>query len=90
MNAEPQMHDDGWRINLVCCTEILVQEAGMREATQKGISLTYAMALKSQMQRADYPRWPEINKAIIDRWGMKALERIKLRAYNIVTGKIKP
>lgn len=90
MNAEPQTHDDGWRVNLVCCTEVIVEECKMPEATQKSVAMTYALALKSQMQRADMPRWPEINKAIIDRWNMKALERIKLRAYNIVTGKIKP
>ena len=90
MEAAPQTHDDGWRINLVCCTEVLIQECGIKEATQKGIAMTYALALKSQMQRADMPRWPEINKAIIDRWGMKALERIKKRAYDILTGKVQP
>lgn len=93
MNIMTKIHektDDGWRINLVGCTEVLVQEAGTPEATQKDISLTYAMALKSQMERADMPRWPEINRAIIARWNMKALERIKKRAYDILTGKITP
>lgn len=87
---ETQVHDDGWRINLVCCTDVILQDLGAAQATQKDVALTYAMALKSQMQNADRPDWPTINKAIIARWNMKALERIKKRAYDILTGKIDP
>lgn len=90
MNAEPQTHDDGWHINLVCCTDVILQDLGAAQATQREVALTYAMALKSQMQRADMPDWPAINKAIIARWNMKALERIKKRAYDILTGKVDP
>lgn len=90
MDEATQVQDDGWRINLVCCTDVILQDLGAAQATQKEVALTYAMALKSQMQRADMPDWPTINKAIIARWNMKALERIKKRAYDILTGKVDP
>lgn len=90
MAEHQQFHDDGWNINLMCCTQVILQDLGAAQATQKQVALTYAMAIKSQMQNADRPDWPTINKAIIDRWNMKALERIKKRAYDILSRKIKP
>lgn len=82
--------DDGWRINLVCCTDVILQDLGAAEATQREVALTYAMAIKSQAQGADKPDWPTINKAIITRWNMKALEWIKKRAFDILAGKVDP
>jgi hypothetical protein len=78
------------QVNLVCCTEVLLQDIRAKEATQKDIALTYAMAIKSASQGDDRPDWPTINRAILDRWSMSGLERIKKRAFDILSGKIKP
>jgi len=71
------------RFNLVCCTQTILHEIA-NKATQKDIALTYAMALKSQAQGADKPDWSKINHAILDRWSMSGLERIKKWAWNLV------
>lgn len=89
--AETQTYlDDGAQINLVCCTQVILQDLGAKECTQKDLALTYAMAIKSEAQHADKPDWPTINKAIIGRWSMSGLERIKKRAFDILSGKINP
>jgi hypothetical protein len=81
---------DDWTINMVFCTDTILQDVGAAEATQKDVALTYAMAIKSHAQGADKPDWSTINKAIIARWNMKALERIKKRAFDILAGKVDP
>lgn len=80
----------GLRINLICCTDVILQDVGAKEATRKDVALTYAMALKSQLDGADKPDWPTINKAILSRWSRSGLEYIKKRAFDIVTGRIAP
>jgi hypothetical protein len=67
------------QINLVCCTE--------KKCTQKDIALIYAMAMKSAHQKADTPDWHAINRAIIGRWSMSGLERVKKMAYDLLAGK---
>lgn len=69
---------------------MLLQDIGAKEARQKDVALTYAMAIKSEAQKADEPDWSTINKAIIARWSMSGLERIKKRAFDILAGKIDP
>ena len=78
-----------FRINLVGCTRVIQDEmaAGL---TQNEIAVTYAMAIKSQAQGADTPDWRAINAAILARWKMSGLERIKKRALDILAGKITP
>lgn len=78
---------DDFRVNLVCCTDTICDEVklGFKQAD---IALTYAMALKSQAQGADRPDWEKINTAILSRWKMSGLERIKKRAWDIATGKV--
>lgn len=78
------------QINLVCCTEVILQDLGAKEVRQKDIALTYAMAIKSEAQGADKPDWPTINRAILKRWKMSGLVRIKNRAFDILSGKVKP
>jgi hypothetical protein len=75
------------QINLVFCTQVLLQDIGCKEATQKDIALTYAMALKSYSQGADKPDWEAINGAILARWSMSGLERIKKLAWDRLSGK---
>lgn len=89
-NADLAAPAEGYRINLVCCTETILQDLGAAQATQKEVALTYAMAIKSEAQGADKPNWRTINEAIIARWNMKALERIKKRAFDILAGKVDP
>lgn len=79
-----------FRINLVCCTQVIIDEVAQSELTQRDIALTYAMAIKSAMQGADKPDWRAINTAILARWKMSGLERIKARAMKIVSGKSQP
>jgi len=78
------------QINLVCCTDVIIQDVAAKQATKKDIALTYAMAIKSQAQGADLPDWSKINGAILARWKMSGLERIKKRAFDILSGKVHP
>ncbi len=79
-----------YQINMVCCTDVLLQDIDAKEMTQRDIAFTYAMAIKSQAQKTDIPDWNTINKAIIARWNFKALDRIKKRAFDILEGRIQP
>jgi len=81
--------DDGLRINLVCCTQVIVNEI-RRGVPRKHVALTYAMAIKSQADGADVPDWKEINAAAIERWGVKGLSALKNRAWGIAQGRIDP
>jgi len=78
------------QINLICCTQVICDQVAVRQATQKDVALSYAMAIKSAAQKADDPDWKAINGAILARWKMSGLERIKKRAFDILSGKIKP
>ena len=80
---------DGWRINMVCCTEVICDEIA-KGLTQRDIALSYALAIKSQAQEADRPDWGRINRAIVDRWSMAGLERIKKAAFDLCTGRASP
>lgn len=79
-----------FQINLVCCTQVILQDLAAREVTQKDVALTYAMAIKSAAQKADAPDWETINKAIISKWSVRGLERVKKRAHDILSGNVKP
>jgi hypothetical protein len=76
-----------YQVNLICCTGVICDEvkAGL---SQKDIAVTYAMAMKSAAQGADQPDWLAINTAILSRWKMSGLERIKKRAHDILSGKV--
>lgn len=78
------------QINLVCCTQVILQDLAAKGCRQKDVALTYAMAIKSQAQGADIPDWHAINTAILARWKMSGLERIKKRAFDILKGKVRP
>lgn len=81
---------DSVQINLVCCTQVILQDLAAKGCRQKHVALTYAMAIKSQAQGADIPDWKVINTAILARWKMSGLERIKKRAFDILSGKVRP
>lgn len=81
---------DGWTINLVCCTDVILREIACKQARQKDIALTYAMAIKSEAQEADKPDWRAINEAILARWSLRGLNRIKRYAWEFVSGRRVP
>ena len=78
---------DGVQVNLICCTQVICNEVA-QGLSQKDIAVTYAMAIKSAAQKADTPDWRVINEAILTRWKMSGLERIKKRAFDILRGKV--
>lgn len=72
------------QINLVCCTDVILNEVE-KGVPRKDIALTYALAIKSEMQGADRPDWKKINQAIVARWGFKGLEALKKSAWKLLT-----
>ena len=89
MTPTPAPTDDQIDMYLVCCTQVILNEIE-QGLDQKQIALSYAMAIRSAVHKADSPDWKIINKAIIERWSMSGLERIKTRAISIVKGEISP
>lgn len=79
--------NDGWRINLIGCTDAIRQELTLPKVSRRGLAVTYAMAMKSENQGADKPDWKAINGAIIDKWGVKGLNTVKTRAWRILEGR---
>lgn len=80
------MSGDGITISLMCCTQVIQQD--IEHGRQKDVALTYAMAIRSEARGHDKPDWKVINTAIINRWGMIGLKRVKNRAWKLVEGKI--
>ena len=76
----------GTQINLICCAQVIANEIaqGLR---QKDIALTYAMAMKSHAQGAEEVDWGAINEAILAKWSISGLDRIKKRAWKLLEGK---
>lgn len=66
-------------LELCCCTTVLLSEISDKNITQRGVALTYAMALSSS-EKTD---WAAVNAAIIRRWSRSGLERIKVKAWAI-------
>lgn len=68
------------RILLMDCANVIDQEidAGM---TQTEIAKTYALAMHSAAHGGWKADWPCVNKAIIARWSMAGLERVKRLAH---------
>ena len=60
------------------CTEVLLHEIKMKEINQKDVACTYALALRS----SEITNWKSINHAIINRWSMAGLKRIKEMAWS--------
>ena len=87
--AESKTTEPRLQISLVDCTRVICVEVAAG-ATQKDVALTYAMSMVSEARGMDDPDWKAINGAILSRWKMSGLERIKKRAHDIVSGRIKP
>ena len=80
---------DTWTIDLVDCTRVILEEIDGK-TTMKSVGLTYAMAMRSETRGADLPDWATINAAILHKWGLRGLKRIKARAWRLIEGKEQP
>ena len=66
------------KIELMDCTNVLLREIADKRFKQRIVAKTCALALRSS-----YPTdWPVVNDAIIKRWSMSGLERIKAMAWS--------
>ena len=61
------------------CTNVLLNEISHKELKQKDIALTYRLALKSSCPTD----WELVNEAIIKRWSVAGLKRIKDMAWKL-------
>jgi len=66
------------RIELICCTRVLLDEIANKAVKRRDIAQTYAFALCS----SEETDWPKVNRAIIDRWSVSGLEYIKNLAWS--------
>ncbi len=67
-------------IELACCEMVLLNEIGIPEMKQKQIAQTYRLALESSER--DSIDWRKVNAAIIARWSVAGLNRIKSLAWS--------
>lgn len=68
------------RVELTCCTQVLLQEVQDEKFDQASVAMTYAMAIRSSHET----NWKAVNEAIISRWSRSGLERIKRMAWRII------
>ena len=61
------------------CTNVLLNEISKKKFKQKDIALTYMLALRS----SDKTDWKVVNDAIIRRWSVTGLNRIKDMAWKL-------
>ena len=71
------------RIELFCCTQTLMQEINNKQFKQADVALTYAMAVCS----SDKTDWHKVNKAIMERWSISGLKRVKDMAWKRIEQK---
>jgi hypothetical protein len=65
---------------LVNCTNVIISqiESG---SPQREIAKTYCLAMSSEGAEMDAPDWKKINAAIVTRWSVSGLERVKKMAH---------
>ena len=61
------------------CTNVLLNEISHKELKQKDIALTYMLAIRS----SDKTDWKSVNEAIIKRWSLSGLKRVKDMAWKL-------
>lgn len=67
-------------IVMVGCEETLLQEIACPELKQRDIAQSYHLAIRSDEART--MDWGRVNRAIIARWSVSGLERIKQMALS--------
>lgn len=68
-------------IELMDCTNVLLDEISNKKFRQKDIAITYRLSLMS----SDPTDYKKVNRAIIDRWSISGLTRIKEMAWANLT-----
>jgi hypothetical protein len=86
IGEEPKVAPGIW----LMCAEMVIKNEIEQGIPQKGVALTYALAMRSQDAGASSPDWKAINDAITAKWGIKGLSRIKSRAWALYEGRIQP
>lgn len=87
MNTAFTVQSEGLSVGMVDPLGQIVRECGYTpKMTQKGIALTYAFALRQDME-ADFG---PANRAIVATYGVKALDRIKSLAWDYASGRKAP
>ena len=66
------------QIELMDCTNFLLQEIADKEFKQRHVAKSYALALRSSFDTD----WAKVNNAIIERWSLSGLKRIKDWAWS--------
>ena len=69
-------------IELMDCERALLAEIEDTRLKQADVALTYAMALVSSEHNA--VNWAKVNQAIMDRWSLAGLKRVKEMAWKRV------
>ena len=64
-------------IELIDCTDTLLDEISNKKMKQKDIAITYKLSLMSS-EPTDYKK---VNRAIVERWSVAGLVRIKEMAW---------
>ena len=59
-------------------TGTMLQEIADTRCKRKTVAKTYALALRGSVE----PDWGAVNRAIIERWSVSALEWIKTQAWS--------
>ena len=68
---------EGIRVEMACCESVILNEIA-QGLNQKQIAQSYALALRSSWPTD----WAKVNKAIIERWSVAGLNRIKNLAWS--------
>jgi len=71
------MDGDDIRFAIVDPQRLLLAELADQRMTQRDIALSYALALNTP----DDVDWPTVNQAIIARWSLSGLKRVKDMAW---------
>lgn len=67
-------------IEMTDCENTILREIATKELKERDVAQTYHLILKSsECATVD---WAKVNAAIIERWSMTALIRIKKSAWN--------
>ena len=69
------------RIELINPEQILLEEVNDQRLHQRDVAATYALAMSTP--GVD---WKRVNKAIIERWSLAGLQRVKTMAWKLREG----
>ncbi len=65
---------------LMDCACVIEDEIASR-ARQADVAVTYALAMRSADAGVWIADWPRVNNAILDRWSLTGLKRVKKLAH---------